>query len=58
MMGVSMALEIPWPWICENFGWQLFRGMARAVGIDVDIKIEKYRHRGDPCCLHAFKEKK
>lgn len=54
MMATCMSLDIPWDWMCNNFGWPFFNGLGVSVNPDFDFKAVMYRYRGDPYCDHVF----
>lgn len=59
MMYVSTSLNLPWDWMCSNLGWPFFHGLGAAIVPDIELRIIKWRNRGDPYCDHVyeFKEK-
>jgi hypothetical protein len=58
LMYVSTSLNVPWDWACRNMGWPFFHGLGAAIIPDIDLRIIKWRNKGDPYCDHVYEYKK
>ena len=56
-MTACLALNLPWDWFCPNFGWPFFHGLGAAVNPNTELKVIKWRYKGDPYCDHVYEIK-
>lgn len=54
IMASALMLNIPWKWLCPNFGWPIMKGIAHAVNPKADMKPGSWRAEGGSLCEHFF----
>lgn len=54
IMASSISLNLPWKWLCRNYGWPLIRGIAHAVNPKAKVNVGSWRADGDQLCEHIY----
>jgi hypothetical protein len=54
IMASAMSFNIPWKWLCRNYGWPLIRGIASAVNPKAKVNVGSWRADGDQFCEHIY----
>jgi hypothetical protein len=54
IMASAISLNIPWKWLCRNYGWPIIRGVAHAVNPKVKLTIGSWRAEGGQLCEHFY----
>lgn len=54
IMASSISLNLPWKWLCRNFGWPFIRGIAHAVNPKAKVNVGSWRADGDQLCEHIY----
>lgn len=54
IMASSMSLNLPWKWLCSNFGWPVVQGIVHSVNPNAKLNIGSWRATGGKVCEHIY----